>query len=281
MKIKNNDSKIVLFGPYIGDWKEELLSFRPFVKWIYENLWFDKYYISSHFNRNRLYKFIDKNNFIPIYEKLTRDEEKQKNAVHEDIQIKDYNSILLRKTREQIFNETKYYKKDIVQYGLSYVKSKPSLSINNKIFDVIPFNKDNEKNKIVYIPDKSEKKSTLKIILNHLKENYKDEFVVIGDKKTRFKDDNIIRQRIDYFENVYDLIIDYISNAKLVICPCSHWTVLANQQKSFVFSWGKNISIYKTDSAYGFGNRNIIMELNRNLIEKNIKKSVDFAINQI
>jgi len=113
-------------------------------------------------------------------------------------------------------------KKNIVHYGLSYIKSTPNFSVLNKTFDKIDYTIDKEKNKIIFIPDMSGNKKVLETILNHLEKNYKDEYYVIGDNKTYFQDENVIHKRIDYLEIVYQFIIDYISNAEIVICPCSH-----------------------------------------------------------
>lgn len=284
--MNNNDykteNKIVLFGPYIGDWKEEIFSFRPFIKWIYNNIEFKDYYIATHFNRSFLYNFIEPNNFFSIYESLTRDELKQENAIHKDIETKEYSSIILKNIREEIAQSTSTLKKNIVHYGLSYIKSTPNFSVLNKTFDKIDYTIDKEKNKIIFIPDMSGNKKVLETILNHLEKNYKDEYYVIGDNKTYFQDENVIHKRIDYLEIVYQFIIDYISNAEIVICPCSHWTLLANQQNSYVFSWGhKNLSHFKTKGAYGFNNDNYIVEINKGIIDKQITKNIDHVINYV
>lgn len=274
--------KIVLFGPFIGDWKEEIVSFRPYVNWIHDNVEFADYYVSSHFNRKFLYDFIKEENFIPIFEYLTREEHKQKNNLHKDIETKEYNSIILRKTRESIYESTNYLKKDIVQYGLSYTKSPSNFSVLNKKFSKIPYNKDKNKEKIVFIPDKSGNKKILNHIISYLEENYKEDFVIIGDGKCKFEEKNIINQRIDYFEIVYETLIDYISNAKLVICPCSHWTILANQQGSNVLSWGyDNLSKYKKNGTFGFNNENTIIEINKNVFKNKIIKQIDYAIENL
>jgi len=275
-------NKIALFGPYVGDWKEEILSFRPFIKWIYDNIEFQKYYISSHINRSFMYDFIDKNNYLPVYESLTRDEIKQKNTIHKDIYTKEYSSIILRNIRDSISKNEDVLKKNIIQYGLSYIKAKPNFSICNKSFSMISYDKDKNKEKIVIIPDRQENKKLLGVIINHLEKKYPNDFVVIGDKKTHFKDMNIIRQRIDYFEMVYKMTIDYISNAKMVICPCSHWTVLANQQNTYVLSWGyDNIAQYKTGGIYGLNNNNSIIEIKRELIKEKILNQIDYEIEKI
>lgn len=271
--------KVVLFGPYIGDWKEEIVSFRPYVKWIYENVEFTDYYVSSHFNRSFLYDFMEDEKFIPVFESLTREETKQNNASHKDIKTKEYNSIILRKTREEISERTKYLKKNIVNYGLPYVKSESNFSNLNKSFSQIPFERDEEKEKIVFIPDENGGPKILDSILNHLDSNYKKEYVVIGDKKCYFEDENSICERVDYFEMVYRLLVDYISNAKIVICPCSHWTILANQQGSFVLSWGNgNIAQYKRSGTYGFGNENSIVDINDDVIERKLLDHIDHNI---
>lgn len=274
--------KIVLFGPYIGDWKEEVLSFRPLVNWIYSNLEFTDYYLSTHFNRAFLYDFIEEDKFIPVYESLSRDENKQKNAIHKDIKTKDYSSIILKNVRDDISNRTGYFKRDIVQYSLSYIKSVQNFSISNKKFSKIPYTEDKEKRKIVFIPDRRSKRKTLEIIANYLDKHYKNEYVIVGDDKTRLSEENVIKKRIDYFEFVYELIVDYISNAKLVICPCSHWTVLANQQGTYVLSWGsENIAQYKTDGIYGFGNENSIINIQKEMIDEKILNHIDRTIEYI
>ncbi len=275
-------NKIVLFGPYIGDWKEEIISFRPYIKWIYDNIEFKDYFVSSHFNRSFLYDFIKEENFIPIYESLSREEKKQKNVYHKNIETKEHGSILLKNIRDLVSEKTEFYKKDIINYNLSYIKSKPNFSILNKKFSRIPFEKDEDKNKIVFIPDKKENKKISYKIFNYLNENYKNDFFVIGDKKCYLWDKNLILQRIDYFENVYKLLVEYISNAKLVICPCSHWTILANQQGTKVFSWGKgNIAQYKNSGIYGMNNENIIVEVDKQFSSKLIIKQIDYIINNL
>lgn len=277
--------KIVLMGPYIGDWKEEIVSFRPYVKWIYENIKFSDYFVSSHYNRLFLYDFIKEENRIPIYENLSREESKQKNAVHKDIQIKDYNSIILRNIKDHVSKITGYMKKDIYNYSLSYVKSDPNFTYLNKSFTNISYKMDESKQKIVFIPDACEDKEILETVANHLDKFYKDEYIVVGDKKCRLKDQNVVMERIDYFEMVFKIIVDYISNAKLVICPCSHWTILSNQQGSYVLSWSSNsdvnIAQYKKNGIYGFNNNNSIVDIDRSLLKKNLLSQIDYTINDI
>lgn len=275
------DNKIAVFGPYIGDLREEVFSFRPFVKWIHDNIEFKSYYLSTHFNRSFLYDFIDGDKIIPVYESLTRGESKQRGVTHKDIHTKEYSSIIIKNITSWIKEYEDCLKKNIINYNLSYSKNLQNISVYNKKFDKIPYEEDENKNKIVFIPDKRENKKFLEAILWYLDKNYKDEYVVVGDEKTFFKNENIIKQRADYFEIVYKMTIDYISNAKMVICPVGHWTLLSNQQNTYVFSWGnnENISLYKTDGLYGFGNDNIIISLqdkNSNKILAHIDKILNY-----
>jgi len=60
--------------------------------------------------------------------------------------------------------------------------------------------------------------------------------------KTHLLDSNIALKRIDYFENGYKYIIDKISNAKIVICPLSHWTFISKLQGTPVISWNVKIN---------------------------------------
>src|SRR6056297_3550090 len=130
--------------------------------------------------------------------------------------------LLFSKIREDISKKTGYLKKNIFQYGLSYIKSPNVISSINKNFEKLPYEKIDNPKKIVFIPDRNGSRGVSESVLNHLYKNYEDDFVVIGDKKCNFKDENVIYKRVDYFEMVYKLCVDSISNASLVICPCAH-----------------------------------------------------------
>jgi hypothetical protein len=45
------DMKILAIGPYIGDFENELLQFRPYARWLTEAIKWDKIYLSTHVNR--------------------------------------------------------------------------------------------------------------------------------------------------------------------------------------------------------------------------------------
>ena len=78
--------------------------------------------------------------------------------------------------------------------------------------------------------------------------------MVIGDKHTRLRKQNIIVPRVDYFENGYKMIFKIISEARAVFCPASFWTTICNQQEVPVFSWGEVVAQHKPGGIYWLGN---------------------------
>jgi hypothetical protein len=77
----------------------------------------------------------------------------------------------------------------------------------------------------------------------------------MGDNKTYFKEENEVLSFLDYFERGYKFIVRCIIEAKAIICPVSHWTLIANIHKVPVFSWGEYVSQYKEDGIYHFDNK--------------------------
>lgn len=259
----------ILLGPYIGDFKHEIEEFYPFVCWFRKNI-SDNFFYSTHLNRKFIYD--KKDGYIPFYEILSREEEKQNGYLHDDINPRDYVSLIVKNIKEEISNDLNCLKKDLLHYNLSYVKFTSKIPLCQKYFKPIPFDKVDRK--IVFIPDDSWDKNDLSTILNYLKTYYDEQFLVIGDTKTHFKKENIILNRFDYFENGYINIINYISNAKLVITPCSHWTLLANIQKVPVLSWGnENIGMYKDNGCYTLNNKKCCCITYTNI--DNIIKQID------
>jgi hypothetical protein len=261
-------NNILLIGPYIGDWKQEIFTFRPYAKWIYEQLNYPKCYISSHFNRYFLYDWIPKENFIPVFEQLTRNEAGQNNYIHNDINHKDY-KILVKNFEKNIKEKENISTKNISLYNLSYLKSTPHYSWFQKIFTKIklePIKNDY----IIYIPDKSINKKFNDEIYKNLKKEYNN-IVMVGDNNC-YNLKECLNYQINYIETGFELIIKYIMGCKFVITPCSHWTFLCNLQNIPVFSWGDECNIYKKESDYGFNNNNYILISNDiNKILKAIK----------
>lgn len=249
--------KILAIGPYIGSWEEEILTFRPYAKWLAEVVEWDKIYLSTHVNRLFLYDFVPEENILPVYQQFSRDEKNQTGYIHKKINKKDF-KLILRTFKEKILEKEKCNRKDIEIHHLSYSKNTPPYSIYNKIFEEIPditikIPPEHE-NEIIFIPAKTERIEKLAYVYNWLKSWYND-IIVVGSTDTWFSKDNIVLNKIDYFENGWKYLIRYIQQAKGVICPLSYWTGIANLQNKPVFSWGMNPGQYRTNGIYNFGNR--------------------------
>ena len=54
IKVKRNCMKktVLALGPYIGDFKNEILNFQPHIKWIHEVVGIDNVYVCTHRNRS-------------------------------------------------------------------------------------------------------------------------------------------------------------------------------------------------------------------------------------
>lgn len=267
--------KKLLLGPFVGDFENEVLTFRPYCRWLYDVVDFDSVYLSSHINRRWLYDFIDYDNFIPIYENLTRDELGQKGYIHKTLDLKDYNSIVKRLT-DIIVRREDCNKKDIDIHYLNYSRTTPPYSIYNKIFEPLPYPSmeipSNLKNRIIFIPYKSDNIKKMKTIKDFLIDY---DALIIGDMKTHFPEENAILKYVDYFENCYQYILEIIKEAKVVICPLSFWTFLCNLQKVPVFSWGRSVGPYKEGGIYHFDNKNSVV------IPADKKTDVHIIINSI
>ena len=266
MPYNNVMKDILLIGPYIGDWKQEILTFRPYARWIYDQLDQPKCYISSHFNRHFLYDWIPEKNFIPVFEQLTRKETGQNNYMHSDINAKDY-KILIKEFKQKITEKESISVRDISLYNLSYLESTPHYSWYQKKFTKINL-KPIKNDYIIYIPDKSISKSFNNKIYKALSEEYNN-IVMVGDENCHSLND-CINFQINYPETGYELLIKYIMGCDFVITPCSHWTFLCNLQNIPVISWGMEGNIYKQNNDYGFNNKD-----NYILISENINRIID------
>jgi len=238
---------ILAAGPYVGSFEEEIITFLPYVKWLYKAISPDELYVSTHFNRLFLYDF-DNVNCMPIYKHITRDELGQVGVCHKDVSFRDYN-LMVRNFISSIGEN------DIRIESLEYSKSPRPYTIHNKLFETIDMKEidipDEWKNRLVFLPY-GDKRQNLAYIYDNLIKNY--DVIVIGDMKCELQEYNILSKRLDYFENVWKYIIGVISYAKLVICPGSYMTVIANLQKSPVFSWCSNPGQFRDGGIYHLGN---------------------------
>jgi len=256
--------KIVLCGPFVGSFGEEIFSFRPFVYWLKENFDFPNIIISTHYNRSFLYE----DGVIPIFRQYTKNEKNQEKHRHKKINAKDY-QYLTNDIKDQISKVSNFNKGDIIVYNLGYM-SLPNISYRQKRF--VPLNGvDKNRNTILYIPEKSRTDEEHKKIWERLKDLYDVE--VTGDMSTRLHDCNKLFDTTDYHDRVYKEIVDKILSAKIVITPSSHWTFFCNLHSIPVFSWGNNISQYK--DTFNFGNKCTIVPFDRGNNVDKLLKSID------
>ena len=245
-------TRILALGPYIGSFEQEILTFRPYSRWLKEAIPHDIIYANVHSNRAFLYDFIPEENIIHVFENLSRDENGQRGYIHDKIKQTDF-SLIKKRFKEKIIEIEKVNKKNIDLHHLNYIQSTPPYSIYHKIFEEIKDTKVEQKSSIVFIPLRIEDEQKMRWIYKHLLDNYDVE--IIGNGDTYFRSDNKILSRIDYFENGWKLNIQSIINAKAVICPISYWTTIANMQSVSVFSWGNNVGQHKKDGIYNFKNK--------------------------
>jgi len=250
--------KIIGIGPYVGDFEQELLTFRPYVKWLSKIISYDNLYLNTHMNRRFLYDFVPDENIIPVYETFSRNELGQNGYMHEDLSKKDF-MLLVKKFKEKIIDIENCNKSNVEIYYLNYSKNLSNYPYYNKVFNKIVKPNDvrvlsKHKNKIVFIPDRNENINKLGMILKYLQDNYKDDVIVVGNMDSWFSSDNVILKFPDYFENGWKYILCYILESKCVVCPSSYWTSLCNLQKIPVFSWGGNPSQYRADGILNFNN---------------------------
>ena len=269
---------VLALGSYVGSFEHEVMTFMPYARWLSEILEYDSVYINVHHNRKWMYDFIKEENVIPIYEHLTRDEEAQQGYIHTEVKQKDF-LILIKKFKNEIIerHNKNILKKDISLYNLPYMKSSPPIPFYNKIHEPLNIPEieiDEDELDIVYIPCISEDEKNIKEVYNHLKSKYN--CVVIGDVNTHLLNENKVLSYIDYSENVYKYILNYISKAKIVVCPISHWTFLCNLQGIPVISWGENIGQYRKGGIYNFNNKECMTTIST----ENLPEMIDYFINK-
>ncbi len=248
---------ILIGGPYVGEFKYEVLTFRPYLQWLIKYTNPESVYIHTHSNRAFLYDFIDSDNIIPVYEHISREEKGQIGYIHEDVDSKLFQS-LVKDIKNNVCQLEDCTKKEIEIYNLNYVKSTPHLSIYKKKFSPIevPDMPNPYKDKIIFIPHNSEKREILKKVRCFLRDY--DDLVIAGNCRTRFRKHNVVLKMIDYYENGLKLLIKMISEAKAVICPISFWTTICNLQHVPVFSWGSNAGQHKEGGIYHFQNEKCV-----------------------
>lgn len=254
---------VTAFGPFIGDWKTEVFIFRPFIKWVSEIINIDNIYISSHINRFFLYDWLDKENFIPVYENISRNELLQNGFLHKEYTKTDYN-LLFKVYRNDVLKRVDKY---VNFFQINYTKIF-SYPFYCRLYMKINIDRDikNDGGYCLYIPDNIENSNVCESVYFMLLKEFKDNVLVCGDMKTHLNDYNTVLFKKDYFQYGYEYILSYINNAKAVICPMGFWTFLSNLQNKPVYSWVTK----KGNTSY----RNMLQGKKYNIVQTNEPKMI-------
>ena len=258
-------NEILALGPFIGDFEQEITTFRPYVQWVIETNPYKTVYISSHINRQFMYDFIDYDKFIPILENITRDELGQDGYMYEGITKQEFNH-LIKYFKSIICEKENVVLADIDVISLPYIKSKTEISYYEKIFTPIEINtlEIEDKDFVLFIPDKTPEMDEL---YNELKEIYN--VIVVGDMKSGLHLKNITLKQCNYTQNNYLHIISFMMKADMVITPIPHWAFTVNLQGVPLYYWGEDASVYKTDGVFGFENKkSVAMNINNTNIRQ-------------
>jgi hypothetical protein len=243
---------VVVIGPYIGDLEQELFAFRPHARYITSSVEAHEIFISSHFNRSFLYDWIPEDNFIPVFESLTREETKQHGYLHDDVTRTDY-SQLVKHLKTNI--KERMGKVDMEVYSPPYIKSINTISIYQKEFSTISFPKAdiNKSNNIVFVSDQSDESEE---IYNTLKDLY--DIIVLGNMSNGIEHSNVLLKTTDYYINGYVTMMNYINNSTMLVTNCPVWAMVGNLLQKHMVFWGNSCSQFKPEGIYGFYNPNAV-----------------------
>lgn len=217
------EDKIILLGPYVGEFKDEILSFIPFVNWFTQNFTYKDIFVSTHYDSSFLYK--EKN--IPIMRHYTNDKKSQYKHLHTKINAKDY-KVLKKIIIDNIVDISDYTRKDIISYDLGY-SSTPNKTLYQNKFE-----------RLMIEPE------------------YSDDviFVEYGNSNRKRKEQKRIRNFLELEDNSFlskEEMTRKVMGSRCVITPCCHWTAICNIHNIPVFSWCNNVSIYR--NLYNFNNK--------------------------
>jgi hypothetical protein len=261
--------KSVLLGPYIGDFANEILTFRPYIRYItHITPPLTKIYISSHTNRSFLYDWINRDMFIPIYEHISRDEPNQSGFIHTGITKTEFNQIT-KTVRNKIDCDS------VEIQTLPYVKNTNTISLYQKYYTpfVIPYYNVTNHCDVICIFNKSDQSRDVYYNLTN-----KIDVTVIGDMNNGLEERNILLKNIMFLDN-YLIMFNYVKQSKLVITNCSEWALICNLHQIPVFYWGAEASMYKENGVMNFENKKCmsICEMDT----KNIVDMIQYCYNNI
>ncbi len=270
---------VLALGPFIGSFEQEILTFRPHMRWIELNTINKGVFYSSHFNRKFLYPQVSNKKYVPIYKQLTRQEIHQNGYSHKDVDQRDFMS-LIRLFKDEIVDQTGSIKKNINHQSLPYVKYISPVSIFHKVFEPIKVPVSKKKGNILFIPDFSMTESDAETLWEFLRSNFKSSLV--GDMKCHLPSENEVFKNVDYLQNGYKKIVTAITNATAVVTPCSHWAVIANLQGTPSISWGDKVGQFRENGIYHFNNynsRTIYYDTDSNV--KNLIRNIKMYLEEV
>lgn len=212
--------KILLCGPFIGNFFNEITMFRPFFYWLKEDSKNVKTYVCSELNRGFLYKnenFISYNEILD--EKITDLEKINKKTIVkikknirniiakiDNVQIKEIELITFPQNSDlQIIEDYKIHKK-ITENNV------------NKLYDILFIFKDDD-------------------TINRYKEKLSDLNI------TYIKED-------ENFEEIYNKLI----RSKICLTYIQSWAFVSNLQNIPLLYWGTDVSRFKNDGIWSFNN---------------------------
>lgn len=262
----------VLVGPFIGDFRTEIFEFWPWANWIRWMFYDYKHvYVASHINRSFLYE--DFFNFIPVHEHLSFDELDQKSTYNKQIEPIDF-KFCIKRAKNKIIEKQECNKKDILDYNLKYTRNRISIPITEKIWRIPKVDIELKKRpQILFIPDKYGNINQCGHVYKYLLENWKNETILSGDTKIHFPEQNPLFQEPEYLHKSYKYLIKMIEECDILVAPFSHWTILGNIYKKNVFSWGKQVGIYRelfTFNNEGFKNYYHSRDMDINILIKQL-----------
>jgi len=237
-------SKAVLLGPYVGSFTHEILVFRPYIRYISHITEDAELFVSSHSNRSFLYDWIKPENFLPIYEHITRNEPGQVGFIYDEITKTEFNQITKKILSEIPYDETDFY-------TLPYVKNTNGISYYQKIytpFTIPDFDFGHKNLNMIAVFDKSDESRQVFDLISEM-----FNVSVIGDMNNGLEDENILMKDL-MFESTYLKMFNYINKCKLVITNCSDWALICNLQGIPVFYWGNQSSLFKSGGVMNFDN---------------------------
>src|SRR5574343_84544 len=228
--------KILTLGPYIGNFEYEIKEFRQFVRWVSEVLEYDTLYVNTHYNRLFMYDWIPPDNRININPSLTHDEF---NQIDHRNRLISRNDFLRLKSmyKNSIVKQVGCKKQDIILHTLTYAKSSVPYPFYSKMYTPILLDGCTKGDHVFFVPTSNKRFN--KSLIKKLEQDFDVKICIVDI----------------YNHDRFEYNVKMMSEAMFTVCELGYWTLLCNQQKVPVVSWGRNISSYKKGELMNIGNK--------------------------